>query len=351
MNLEYLLFSEINFSDVFFDTLKEDYKELPNWFAKKSASGERAYVFKNDRGLIDGFLYLKIEEEAIIDISPPLPNGRHLKIGTFKINAHGTKLGERYLKKIFDYMIVQRADDAYVTVFEKHTPLINLFMKYGFQKYGEKQTHNGNEIVLVKNLKLLSNDVVKNYPLINMVGVNKYLLAIYPKYHSRLFPDSILRTEKPDVVIKDTSHTNSIHKVYICGMRGVDRLRRDDIIVIYRTAEDNQSAKYSSVATSICVVEEYRNITEFITLDDFLSYCLPYSVFSQNELIKFWEEKKYPNIIRFTYNAALPKRPNRDALLNIVKLQSDYWGFFPISDEQLLHISHLGQLNESIIIH
>ena len=39
-----------------------------------------------------------------------------------------------------------------------------------------------------------------------------------------MFPDSKLCTEK-NLVIKDISHTNSIHKVYVCTM-GVEKLRK-----------------------------------------------------------------------------------------------------------------------------
>ena len=42
-NLKYLRFSEINLSDPFFDSLKQDYEEFPSWFLRKA--NERAYVF------------------------------------------------------------------------------------------------------------------------------------------------------------------------------------------------------------------------------------------------------------------------------------------------------------------
>ena len=37
-------------------------------------------------GTIDGFLYLKIENDALEDITPSMPAAKRLKIGTFKIN-------------------------------------------------------------------------------------------------------------------------------------------------------------------------------------------------------------------------------------------------------------------------
>ena len=97
MPLVYQRFAEVNLSQPFFDSLKADYVEFPNWFARKA--NEMAYVFRNDRGEIDGFLYLKREDGPLVDVEPHLPPANRLKVGTLKINAHGTRLGERFVKK------------------------------------------------------------------------------------------------------------------------------------------------------------------------------------------------------------------------------------------------------------
>ena len=82
-------FKDIDLSDPFFDSLKSDYAEFSGWFAKKADN--QAYVFPSGTGGLDGFLYVKIEEGAVDDVTPALPPARRLKVGTFKINAHGTK--------------------------------------------------------------------------------------------------------------------------------------------------------------------------------------------------------------------------------------------------------------------
>ncbi|WP_310730564.1 hypothetical protein [Burkholderia multivorans] len=72
--------------------------EFEDWFHRKAENW--AYVFEqDDSNLIDGFLYLKIEDDPVEDVNPQLPAKRRVKVGTFKINAHGTKLGERFIKK------------------------------------------------------------------------------------------------------------------------------------------------------------------------------------------------------------------------------------------------------------
>jgi len=63
MPLTKMRFEKINLSDPFFDSLKDDYEEFEDWFKRKSEL--EAYVSHNDLGLIDGFLYLKVEKQAL----------------------------------------------------------------------------------------------------------------------------------------------------------------------------------------------------------------------------------------------------------------------------------------------
>lgn len=343
-------FKDVDLSDPFFDSLKADYKEFPEWFARKGE--EQAYVFKTQSG-IDGFLYLKIEEDAVTDVTPPLPPAKRLKVGTMKINAHGTKLGERFIKKIFDHAISEATSEIYVTVFSKHNSLINIFERYGFKSVASKETQNGTELVLVKNLFQPFSDILKSYPLVNIKEAKLYLLSLYPKWHTRLLPDSILKTENSSIV-QDISHTNSIHKVYLTAMRGIENLKKGDVLLIYRTSDDQGPARYRSVSTSICVVEEYRKISSFSSKEDFMKYCRPYSVFTDDELSDFWARKKYPHIIRFTYNLALKKRVTRGEMIdemNFSEGRDIYWGFMNISEDQLINVARKGQVNESLIIH
>ena len=126
-NLSYQFFRDVSLDDPFFDSLKNDYKEFYQWFLKKA--NEKAYVFYNHENKIDGFLYLKIENEAVNDVTPKLPIANRLKLGTFKINPHGTRLGERFIKKVFDHAFTVGVTEIYVTIFEKHGALIKLFEK------------------------------------------------------------------------------------------------------------------------------------------------------------------------------------------------------------------------------
>jgi hypothetical protein len=342
-------FKEIDLDDVFFDSLKADYPGFENWYLKKAQSDE--YVFALYDYGVQGFLYLKEEKEEDKSINPAFKMKRRLKVGTFKINAHGTKLGERFIKIIIDEMYKNNFKEAYVTIFPKHDGLIELLERYGFRYYGKKSSEAGIENVYVKYADQIHNNLFLDYPKINVKNNKKFLLSIYPKYHTRMFPDSKLKTEK-DHYIEDISFTNSVEKIYLSGALNLNGYKKGDIAVIYRTSKTYGRAKYESVATSICVVEEIKHIDEFESYNDFLDYCIKYSVFKEDELKGFWKEKKYPYLIRMLYNIALNKRPIRKQLIEDVGLdEKERWVALPLTDEQFLRILELGEVNENLIIY
>lgn len=347
-NIQSQYFKDIDISDVFFDSLKKDYSEFNSWFCKKATENEHAFTLYENSKLM-AFLYLKIENEIDEAIAPKFEEKRRLKVGTFKIDAHGTKLGERFVKKILDVAVVKKIDEIYVTIFDKHQPLINLLKTFGFSEYGTKTTSNGKELVLLKNLFNLKNDILKDYPVVQTECKDIYGLSIRPEFHTKLFSDSILKNESVDI-LKDVSHTNSIHKIYICAMKGVQNFKHGDILLIYRTSDGQGAARYRSVLTSICVVEEVLNINNFDSEDKFLKYCEPYSIFSVDELRRFYRTKKYPSIIKMTYNAAFKKRVTNGQLIDEFRITPEYWGIFSVTYEQFKKIIRAGEVDESIII-
>ena len=166
-------FAEIDLNDTFFDSLKEDYPGFETWFQKKSKDNSKAYVQYTNNNL-QAFLYLKNESgEELSDVTPVRPACNRMKVGTFKIDAHNTKLGERFVKKIMDAALYMKADEIYVTIFPKHEGLIRILQRYGFNEEGKK----GEELVLVKNMKALTGDIIKDYPLLTTTGKRKFLLS------------------------------------------------------------------------------------------------------------------------------------------------------------------------------
>ncbi|WP_392551432.1 hypothetical protein RHO14_08035 [Orbus wheelerorum] len=261
-------------------------------------------------------------------------------------------MGQRFIRKIIDFTIFHNVDEIYVTIFDKHKSLINLLEKYGFKLQARKiaKTQNGHEGVYLKQFNSYYNNIDENYPLIKLNQRN-FLLSIHPKWHSRLLPDSILNNEKTLDLIHDVSHTNSIDKVYLTAMQGTESLRQGDNLLIYRTSDGLGSARFRSVVSSMCVVKEVKNINEFNNYNSFKNYCSAYSVFTDQELMQFYQTKRYRVIIKFTYNFPLLKRLTRQDIIDITHYsEKQYWGFFPLSDKNIKTILKQGLVNESLII-
>ncbi len=351
------LFGEINISDPFFDSFKEDYRGFEKWFLKKS--DETAYVTIN-KGKILSFLFLKIEnrDEIYSDITPIFKPKKRLKIGTFKVISNGVRLGERFIKIIFDNAIQNKVDEIYVTIFEKRGEqkrLISLLEDWGFLYHGTKLTENGNELVYVRDFTPSFN---KENPKLSFPYFSKnsniFMIPIYPDYHTELLPDSILTTESPYDFIENLPHRNAISKAYIS--RSIDRnINKGDVIVFYRTAAKDRSAYYSSVITTIAIAEgKIENITDEY---DFILKCRKRSIFTDNGLKEFWNwSNKYrPFIINFLYTHSFPtgKRINRQRLIDLGVLsgaENEIRGLKRITREQFEIILKETETNESLII-
>jgi len=343
-------FADVNVDDPFFDSLKNDYREFVHWFEKKGREGACAYTLY-DEGVLSGFMYLKIEEEAVGDVHPALPYARRVKLGTLKINGHGSRLGERFIKKALDHAIDSEASDIYVTVFDKHLPLIRLLFEFGFGQYGQKKTENGIEIVMLKSLyPKITGNVRRDYPLIDTRDRQKFLLAIKPEWHTQLFPDSILNNESFDIV-QDVSHTNSIQKTYICSM-DLGFVRPGDIAVIYRTTDIEGRARYRAVATSVCTVEDIRDKRQFAGEDDFVDFTLPFSVFDEGYIRSLWRNNGRLYALKMLYNAAFSRRLTRGLLIDEVGLNKEaYWGCMRLSDSQFFNVLERGGVSGRLVIH
>ncbi|NPD69434.1 GNAT family N-acetyltransferase [Lichenicola cladoniae] len=339
-------FRDLSIDDPFFDSLKAGYTEFPRWFCSKA--NEDLYVVDDDDEL-SGMIYLKREDGVVADVIPPLPAKTWLKVGTLKIVSRGTKLGERVIKKIFDTALDLGAEGIYVTIFDVHNDLIALFLRYGFQQTAVKITPNGTESVLTRSLTDFTGDRLKDYPFVHTVGQNYWLLAIYPDYHTRLLPDSILRNEAREIV-QDVSHSNTIHKVYISGL-SLQRMSPGDVVVFYRTTDRQGPAHYRSVVTSVCVIEEVKLKRDFRDIASFLAYTMPRSVFSEAELREQFTTRKRLSVAKMTYNAAFNRRTTRGRLIDdgIMTVQPR-WDLRRLDEDQLMCILAAGEVNARLVV-
>ena len=345
-------FGKLNLNDPFFDSFKQDYKEFRDWFLRKSEN--EAYVCLTDE-IIKAFLFLKVEypDENYSNITPVFQPKRRLKVGTLKVESTGYKLGERFLKIIFDIATDNKVEEIYVTIFdrrEEQIRLIELITSWGFIEWGTKSTDNGIERVFVRSLKTLTDNNPKNfYPYIKK-SAKKFFVSINPKYHFDLLPDSKLNNEKGLDYTEQKAHRNAIQKVYISRALNPE-IKRGDVLLFYRT-KDNGPAKFTSVITSLGVVENvFFNIK---TYNDFQSLCQKRSVFTDEQLKKGWEGKtNKPFVVHFLFNYALPKRLTLGKLIEL-GIVSDVMnvprGFHELSDTEFNLIMKESQTDESIII-
>lgn len=307
-------FADVDIKDEFFDSFREDYAEFDNWFNKKS--DDICYVCFSE-GNLTAFLFIKTEgiNENYTEINPVFEKKKRLKIGTFKVTANGYKIGERFLKIIFDNALQSRVDEIYVTIFDKREEqerLIELLKVWGFCYFGIKTTQNGDEQVYVRsfNKELINTDNPKlTFPFFSREQ-NIFLVPIYPKYHTELFPDSILNNQSPKDFIENYPHRNALSKVYI-SRSYLKNLKSGDVIVFYMTG-----GKYKGVATTLGIVES--SILEIENEKEFISLCRKRSVFTNQELSEHWNYNKAnrPFVVNFLYTYSFRKRPNLEWLVN-----------------------------------
>jgi predicted nucleic acid-binding protein len=336
--------------DEFFDALKEDYPGFDKWFNEKA--DEEVYVCRSKEKLI-ALLYLKVEDkkEDYSDIHPEFSKKKRLKIGTFKVELNGFRLGERFLKIVFDNALRFHVDEIYVTTFRNRIEqqrLINLLEEFGFHLHGYKHSPAGKEYVYVRPFARVANrnSPKLTYPFFS-ADSKFFIVPIYPEYHTELLPDSILRTESPNEFVENEPHRNAISKVYIS--RSIERdLLSGDVIVFYRTG-----GLYKSVLTTIGIVE---NIIDNIPSEaDFVRLCRKRSVFSDRELSDQWNYKPSyrPFIVNFLYAYSFPKRINLQRLIEIGIIPTIHdvpRGFTRIKVDNLRTILKECQADENIIV-
>lgn len=331
-------FGNIDVTDQFFDSFRSLYSKFDNWFAGKC--NEKAYICKNDNNDILGFLYLKTEniDENYSDIAPAFAAKKRLKIGTFKVETSGFRLGERFIKIIFDNALERHVDEIYVTIFEGKSELAaleNLLSRWGFYKYGKKIRDGKEETVLVKNIGIYDKGQTpkENFPNI-IYNHQKFLVPIIPKFHTTLLPDSKLNTENEIDFLGQYPHRYALQKVYI-SFSFERNIFPGDIILFYRPGEHEGRKGYESVITTVGIVDEVQY--NFSTKDDFFKHCQNRSVFANNELDSFWTKNQARLLVlKFIYVRSLKKKLNLSYLWDqeIVPYPNGPRPFTKITDQQ-----------------
>lgn len=325
-------FGNIDLNDEFFDSFRGDYVGFDKWYNGKAGNNDKAYACYEANSL-KAFLFLKVEDEneSYSDLNPTFTKKRRLKIGTFKVVSNGLRIGERFLKIVFDNARQYKVDEIYVTIFDGRPELLNLtslLEKFGFKYYGVKNSTSGEEKVYVRDFSKVADE---QNPRLTFPWLSKtsdvYIIPIRPEYHTELFPDSKLRTESADDFIENQPHRNAMSKSYISHSFNRS-LKTGDIIVFYRSG-----GIYKGVATTIGIVDNV--ITNIADLSQLIQICRKRTVLSEAELKEYWDWKpnNRPFVINFLYAFSFIKRitlkemldsgilPSMDSVRTITKME------------------------------
>jgi hypothetical protein len=227
--------------------------------------------------------------------------------------------------------------------------LMKILEDFGFAVHGTKAGTYGTEAVYVRSMAKAfdAERPALTFPFVS-VSARAFLVPIKPEYHTTLLPDSILRTESPADFVEQQPHRNAIRKVYISRSHFRD-LRSGDAIVFYRTG-----GLYLSVVTTVGIVEnihlKIRDEAHFISL------CRKRSVFSDKELIEWWQyyPRNRPFIVEFLYSHSFPRRPNMKELIDngvIRDAESAPRGFELITKDQFKTILRLATADPRSFVH
>lgn len=233
-------FHNLNREDPIFDSLRREYSEFDQWFARISREGRRCWVYFNPGGNIGAVLIYKIEDEAVA-ATPALPRKKRLKLATFKVTDVGHKIGELFIKLAIELAVKNDISEIYLTHFTEgpEDRLVELISPFGF---GRVATTPRAEDVFVKKL-LVSREEAKDrnpeeidrdfYPsFYDGPLVKKFLIPIRPEYHDRLFTDYPQRqiglSEQAEFVVEG----NAIKKAYISRSK-ITMIRNADIVLFY----------------------------------------------------------------------------------------------------------------------
>lgn len=305
----WMKFKDVNIQDHFFDSLKEDYKEFPEWYQKKADHGEKALVFM-ENNKVGAFVYLKDEEEELDLTDRNLRPKVRIKIGTLKLseNIRNVRLGEGALGVALWRWKESGAEEIYLTVFEEHKSLIVLIERFGFECVGKNKR---GECVYIKNRNRLNlNDPYKSFPFVNPSFKYAGIIPIEERYHDQLFPYSELQGNKND--IEEVVAGNGISKIYIAAPSKELSYYIGEPLCVYRKFS-GEGKGFKSVVTSYVTVTNIRNVKTngrvYMSFEDFKRECGNKTIFSEQILADIY---KYKNVVllQMIYNGYFGKGNN-----------------------------------------
>jgi GNAT superfamily N-acetyltransferase len=247
---------KVDFRQVLFDSLRDDYPEFDEWFrtkVAKDARGRRCWAVVDRDGKYDAIAIVKIADEH-----PDNPRRTATKISTFKVAPHraGEKVGELFLRAILEWAHGQPAvDTLFVEVKPEpdKEPLRRFLEQFGFEKSAVEAKVNG-DITYVKSLvapattRLSPFDFHVRYGPPALLGSARlFVIPVKPHWYLGLFPDSPTfgafgALTLSGVAAPPTPFGNAIRKAYLCHSP-TKTIPPGSTLLFYRSAEANGKGK------------------------------------------------------------------------------------------------------------
>ncbi len=296
--LKEVAFGSLSLDDSFFRTFIDEYKPYYfEWFKKKAF--DPVYVARDKDGRIRALLKLKIESESenFKDILPVLPSVRWLKICSLKVDYSGQKLGERFMRIIFDKSLTEKVDGIYITIFAnspQRKRLIGMIQMWGFEFWGMK---NHKEEVYVRDMRkreMLGG--VSLYPF-SRKSLPSYILPVEANFADLLVPVSKDRNN----LIDYEPFKNAIKKVLVLENSNV-MIPVGATLFFYRKGKNEEESGF--IASGI--VDGLFH--SFDSEKDFLARCKKRSILSLDALHDYWTRfDGAPMVINFLHNYSFDK--------------------------------------------
>lgn len=299
-------FKDIDITDSFFDSLKNDYPGFTNWFNKKQTSNAQANVFSINNK-IAAFLYLKANEnEEILLNNGILPAESRIKIGTLKIDdtIGGKRLGEGAIGIALWSWLESTNQQIYVTVFAEHKSLIELFQKFGFSIAGTKK--DTSEYVMIKDKNNLDfSTPYTSFPYINSKFQYGGILIVKDYYHDKLFPYSQLQNVHFNNEILTDVSGNGITKMYVSAAYSGNYYEGEPVLIYRKITDSIGNPGFRSVVTSIATIVKIYTIKtdgiQRIDLAEVRKILGNKSVLTENELDQLMKKREV-RIYQLVYN-------------------------------------------------
>jgi len=223
-------------TDPILDSFRDDYPGFDEWFKKCRRDHRQAWIIEGPSGGLAAFCVVNPEKE------PPSPlEGKVLKLCSFKVSERysGVRFGELLLKAVFEHATKNGYDWSFVTVFEKHERLIDLFETFGFSRI-QARTRLG-ELILAKPMRPVQGSDstsplafhIRYGPRFFRTDVSWFAVPIQPRYARVLFPES---AEQRDLHPGAHSFGNAIRKAYLCRAP-IRTMSEGSVLLFYRSLE------------------------------------------------------------------------------------------------------------------